>query len=285
MISEETLLRHIPNYVAAGYKEKSLLDKLLPSVSLAEAWAAAYISTDDIISQSRELCEIRDSAVALRTLYIAAPLLDVTMHPNGLAVVNTDSLAPASRERSLEFRKAIESHLLETTDKFLKIIFYPSDHESEDTELGKIHQRWLISYPAISLWLRTVFDSCESLCTSLGIDRSFDTIRYAITSLTPLEHEIGERWISIYLLNILRQKGYPEDHGQQFQQLAMLVRSALAEAYKTKSRTNSETMRAIVQYIRENPAAFPQWFDSKTAELFLDPPRFLNQKKSGGYFF
>lgn len=285
MISEETLLQHIPNYVAAGYKERSLLDKLLTSISLAEVWVDTYISPDDIISESPELCEIRDSAVALRTLYSAAPLLDVTMHPNGLAVVNTDSLAPASRERSLEFRKALESHLIETIDKFLKIIFYPSEHSPGDADLGKIRLRWLISYPAISVWLHTVFDSCESICTSLGIDRSFGAIRLAINGLTPIEHEIGERWISIYLLNILRQKGYPEDHEQQFQQLAMLVRSALAQAYKDKSGPNPETMRAIVQYIRENPDSFPQWFVSKTAELFLDPPRFQNQKKAGGFFF
>lgn len=285
MINDETLLRHIPNYVAAGYKEKPLLDKIRPSVALAETWADTYLSPAELISGSQLLSAARDSAVALRALYGAAPLLDVTMHPNGLAVVNTDSLAPASRERSQEFRKALESHLIETVDKFLRIIFYPDEHAAAKPGLIGIHEKWIASYPAYSLWTRTIFDSCGSLCASLGIDRSFDAIRYAITGLTPLEHEIGERWISIYLLNILRQKGYPEDHEQQFQQLAMLVRSALAQAYKDKSGPNQETMRAIVQYIRENPDAFPQWFDSKTAQLFIDPPRFQNQKKAGGYFF
>lgn len=47
---------------------------------------------------------------------------------------------------------------------------------------------------------------------------------------------------------------------------------------------NEQRMADIVNYIRQCPAAFPEWHNSSPAELFT-PPTFENKKNASGYFF
>ena len=84
---------------------------------------------------------MHDGITASRALFLAAPLLDVTMHPNGLAV-NTDSMALASAERSKEFRNALDRQTILSADNLVNTITAYELLPYEENPFNEIRKEW-----------------------------------------------------------------------------------------------------------------------------------------------
>ncbi len=280
-MTNETLLRHLPNYIASGFKESTLISKILPSAESAESWAEMHVSPRSVIEKFpgnygnsedygiRDLKFIYDDIVAVRALWLATPMLDVTMHPNGLAVVNTDSLAPASAERAKAFREALEFQLLNKIDTFLSVAFRLQD--------------WVTSYPAESIWNTTLFTGCQDIIAYMGTNRTFLDVLESIRNIHTIEEQIAERWISPELMSTLRKNKYL-DTPRLFRNIIHPLKYCIAHAIRSDRDPDYNVLRMIVERIRTHPEEFPEWHSSETARLF-SPPVFRNKKKSGGYFF
>lgn len=284
MITNETLLRHIPNYIAAGYNETSLLDKIQPSVEIAGLWADANICPREIVADNQKLSAMLDDVIALRALCLAAPMLDVTMHPNGLAIVNTESLAPASAERSKEFISALNKHLLGFIDAFIDEITEYNRMPDKPKQYEEMFGKWSESRSAKKIWLATIFQNCSQIVSYTGIMETWPHVINSIMIIRIQESLLAEKWISPELMVVLRKKTYPEEHWIVYAELLSVLRRELGKTLSGTSPIDRFAMRSAVELIRKNPDAFPQWHKSATARLF-DPPVFRNKKKSGGYFF
>lgn len=285
-MTNETLLKFIPNYIAPGYNEKYLLDKIQPLVDIAESWADIYVCPSKIVKDSQLLSEMHDNCVALRAIRLAAPLLNVTMHPNGLAVVSTDALTPASAERSLEFSKALERQLLFAADKFVDEITGYSLTPSEQSNHKSEYTIWINSVPAQTVWLATVFQSSHQMIAYCGFDESWNSFINAIYRIRQYQEHFAEHWLSPELMNVLSLKKYPGDLAlwPVFSNVLNLVRSAAAATLNKENSKADEMLRQAVNIIRKNPDTFPEWHNSSTARLF-NPEHFKNNKKAGGFFF
>lgn len=274
-MTDETLKKFLPNYIAPGVGEDNLIDKIYPFVEAAESWADNYVADARFIGDSQGLQKLRDNIVAARALYLASPALDVTMHPNGLAVVNTDSLAPASAERSKEFRKAIDRQTLGHIDRFLEYVYN-----------GELAVKFLATTPGRYIWGATVFRNCSEIVSYTGIEPAWNILIEFIRIISALEHTLAEKFISDALLHRLRLWKLSDlPQPSVFTALCSDLKRVLGEAVASNRKPNFDDMRLIVDRIRKNPDLFPDWHRSDTARLYLDPPAFQNKKKSGGYFF
>ena len=284
MITNETLLRHIPNYIAPGFNETTLLEKLQPFVEAAEHWADTDICPREIVADNQKLSALLDDVIAIRTLCFSAPMLDVTMHPNGLAVVNTESLAPASAERSKAFIVSMHGHLLDYIDVFIDEITEYAREPGQPEQYTEIRAKWSGSVPARNIWLATIFQNCNQIVRHTGINKTLPDVMNSLQVIKYHESLMAERWISPELMEVLRRKQFPEEYWIEYSHLLFILRRDLEMFISCKKPIAHLEMRQAVQLIRSNPHAFPQWHKSATARLF-DPPVFRNKKKSGGYFF
>lgn len=292
MLTNEIILSFIPNYIASGFNERSMLDRLAPYVSGAEAWTGQYVA-DESVLDSIDNPELRNKVLSnlqatatIRLLLDAAPMLDVTLHPNGLAVVNTDSLAPASTARVQEFKTALERQLI----RFASLVI--SDLAANEA--------WRDSFPGRNYWTCHMFTTPESIVTSGIAERRWDDIMQSISAIVCAELLIAENYISRELMLLLDQWEFEEIDRKKY--LESLKKSLLPLVAGTAKWIRKEGIEvelpaacrppalietrlfALVEHIKKNPLYFPEWHRSKTANLFY-PPKFVNKKSSGGYFF
>lgn len=273
------LLSVIPNYIASGYKEKPLLDKIQPQAQAAEDWTEQHISPFDIFNpeEDAEILNRLAQIAATKAILDTAPLLDVTMHPNGLAVVNTDSLAPASADRSREFRLALDSQLAGLIDSTIPRL--------------RLSAAWAESEPAVQIWDSTIFPDIATMrqyCTLEAGATPYFQFRAAAEAA---QDHIAERYISRKLMDRLRAYPYNDTPGVSTLKILAPVRHAVGQAAQRLKDGHPPITPGIesqlirtVNMIRDNPDQYPEWHQSPTARLFT-PPVFRNTKESGGYFF
>lgn len=97
-LTPDSITKFIPNLLTEVEGERSLFDKLVPYIDSAKReLEVRYLGVDDILSESHN--EFALKILVAKALADAAPALDLVVTPTGMAVINTESLAPASKER------------------------------------------------------------------------------------------------------------------------------------------------------------------------------------------
>lgn len=275
-MDNDTVRKFLPNYIQPGLGEESLIDKISPFIDAAETWVNCYVATQQFADGFEHLKELRDNIVAARALFLAAPALDVTMHPNGLAVVNTDALAPASAERSREFRKALDRQILENIDRFMEAV-------TIDESIWSVY---FVTCPPTVIWRASIFYDCDDLIAFTGIDRSADEFINTLHRVSAVEDSIAEKYISYPLLWEFRNNKGPQADPKPeiYFNIVSTLKSVIAGMAMNYEIYPYPKLQRIVNKIRKYPDLFPEWHNSDTAKLF-DPPLFRNDKHSGGYFF
>lgn len=263
------LMRFIPNYIAPGYDEKPLIEKIEPFVADAESFVDRFVISRDLIQKFPNLQRLAEPIVALHALSHAAPALNVTMHPNGLAVVNTDSLAPASAERSKAFIDSLNKLMIQKIDDTVRQLI----------QIEEFRQ----SKPARRFWLATVFDSAAELIEYCKIPYCWDSFISAFHKIRQIEISLAYDYISLELMRLLQRKSFDARRIDLLEQIAANVKYVVAECLNSEI-INQSMILLSVNLIKNNIDMFPEWEYSETAKLF-SPPKFRNKKNSGGYFF
>lgn len=97
-LTSDTIGKYIPNVMTEVAGEKPLADKLAPYVESAKLWLESeYLGTDDFLSDAHNDFALK--IIVAKAFADAVPSLDLIVTPTGMAVINTDNLAPASKER------------------------------------------------------------------------------------------------------------------------------------------------------------------------------------------
>ncbi|MBD5386651.1 hypothetical protein HDR70_02030 [bacterium] len=281
-------MKIIPNTICEGIGETPLEVRIEPWMQEARQWFCREISPEELLSE--QMLPSADTIIQCRALWNAAPALDVTMHPNGLAVVNTDSLVPASAERSAEFRKSIMKLMMDTITNLLP-------------QLHKI-PGWSKSNPSIKIWRATVYRTPQDICTTALLPYEWDSIHTAVATIRSIEdHKAATVW-SPEMLAVIRNFDYGNDDLMRTQvilQLRNCIRTAVSSIIPATQLGKVQTANsafliqhldnkiahAIEQYInicRDNPDICHAWHHSKTASLY-NPTPFRNKKDSSAYFF
>lgn len=97
-LTSESLRLYIPNVLTEVEGETPLAQKLAPFIDSAKSWLETeYLGTDDFLAGDDETFALK--ILVAKAVADAVPSLDLVVTPTGMAVVNTDTLAPASKDR------------------------------------------------------------------------------------------------------------------------------------------------------------------------------------------
>ncbi len=219
-------------------------------------------------SMSEVLRNAASVYVANEAFRMAVPSLDLVLTPNGFGIVNNQNVVPASKERIERLMFSL-AQLRDKAASTMLIALADIDGYAE-TPQGK----WF----SASLFL-PLADHLSGLADPEK--PMWDEFLRVRNLAEPLENEAADEFISPELMARLRVA--PFEKGSVYAPLASRVRRIIARAIPG-APLNKRALTDLVNFIRENPDKYPEWKNSKTAELF-SPPIFENDKKSSGYWF
>lgn len=97
-LTNDAIRRCLPNVLTEVEGETPLAEKLAPFISSAKVWLETeYLGPEDFLSAPHN--NFAMSILVVKAVADALPSLDLVVTPTGMAVVSTDTMAPASKER------------------------------------------------------------------------------------------------------------------------------------------------------------------------------------------
>ena len=283
LIPDNTTLRSfIPNSFSSLPNEPTLFDKLVPFIRSAETWFLRNIIPENVIvsvidralSQDDPLYFLPRRIVALKAWLLAIPSVDVVIGNNGIGVVETNSLKPAS--------KAKIDRLLSSVADELDIVL-----EALLPMLPEI-PGWLDS-PQADTFRKTLFPTFRIL-RQRGVSNDLWNNWVAISpKIHDIENEIGESWISVPVLERLRRANLDPDLRRDplLSLLISKVKAAVRIMLDNPQAATCPPLRQLEEanaIVRGNTDRFPEWCMSPTARFFKTPA-FRNSPDSSAYFF
>ena len=274
--SDNNLRELIPNVLNTVEGEPSLLDRLTPYLQSAEEWVSLHFTGQRVLeeytaaAESNAIRRLLQRIIAKHAFMEAVPSLDLILTPNGFGIVSNQNVAPASKERVERLIASLEAERDAALDMLLHKL--------------KADSLWLQSEQ--SRYFRATLFPFLGLCGRLAI-RQHVWLEY---------QQLHERLIKIEA--VLAATYFSEEQMQAFRE-AVLNSSLISQGIVTlvidKLRSlelmlvsdmqlHPQSFFDLVNIIRENPTAFPEWHASDTAQLY-SPAIFKNKKGSGGYWF
>lgn len=273
--TDEQLRSHLPNVIASVKSETPFIERLALFLDLAEDWV---VNTFTSVSTFNTICGYTDSnnikilcsrLVVADALRRAIPSLDIVLTPNGFAVVNTSNLAPASKPRVDRLVGSMLSHRDDCIAALLPELVGAS--------------KWLTSSQA-DFFGATLFPDLDIVDAVGGATGSkWEKYLELRPQVIDLEASLAEEWFSPELMSVLRDRNLRQTLPDTDKRFVAEIQAQIV-GYLTNGSFSTRRLADIVNFIRRNPAAFPEWHNSATAQLF-SPPIFKNKKTSAGYFF
>lgn len=267
--SEADIRAFIPNVFKAAVGELDIYTKITGQILEAEKFVidkVVSISDFETVSeQSPELAAHLRGLVVCHAVHLALPALDMVITPNGTAVVSTQTLAPASKDRVAALIKS----MIRMRDSFMT---------SALMLLGK-HEAWRKSPQGLK-WHRTLFhdlDFTRRFCDGAAVYAKFMELEPLIAEK---EMFMAMNFFSPELMNALRMEPEGEDNRGR---LIRLIKNIIFTLISGESVSQQRFMD-VVQFIRANPDSFPEWHRSPVSKLFQSTG-FVNTASSGGYWF
>ena len=269
IITEENLRSLIPHVLPSVEGEPSLEDTLAPYITTTEEWAHENFAPADL-QLSEAATDIFEKIVVYHAFLSAIPSLDLILTPNGFGIVNTPTIAPASRERIERLQHSIEDLRDTSIEQFLH-------------RLAPI-EAWQQSVPG-KYFASTLFPNFH-LCRRLNInDQLWQRFQSLHARLIKIESVLAETYFSHEQMDIFRHHTLTA-----FRSATALEEQVIKtlQSYELQLLTdipvNNQCYYDLVTIIRDHPDIFPAWHSSKVAELYT-PQVYINQKASGGFWF
>lgn len=271
---QATLAPYIPNMIVNVKGETALFDKIAVHLQAAEDWVIRTFTSQKPFTAI--VGYVADNPIRILTarlivaeaLRLAVPSLDLVFTPNGFAVTQTSNLTPASKQRVDRLIGSLSTLRDECIAQLLPLL------------------------PGVSQWLNsdraeyfgaTLFPTLDIVEQVPGNTTKWERWLELRPKVIDLEASLAEEWFSPELMSVLRDRnlrGTLPDTDKRF----VAEIQAQIVGYLSTGSFSTRRLADIVNFIRRNPAAFPEWHNSATAELF-NPPVFKNKKNASGYFF
>lgn len=263
-LSNDLIKKIIPNVMLEVDDETPFADKLAPWILSAKDWIESeYLGSDNFLCESDNNRAVH--IVLLKAFADAIPSLDLVVTPTGFGVVNTETIAPASKER---IERLIVS-LRNGADGELEILLefchqYP---EWRASERGKYFCATFLS--AIRDWRRMAFNSYDAMRTeAMHVEAIMEEQYFGHDLMTRLRDEFNSRKPFVW------------------HELADPVRSAVIDVVYRGDKPLLQTIWQKCSPIIENLPRFPEYYEIWKAEMgerFTQQP-FKNDIK-GSYYF
>ena len=274
---QATLAPYIPNMIVNVKGETALFDKIAVHLQAAEDWVIRTFTSQKPFTAI--VGYVADNPIRILTarlivaeaLRLAVPSLDLVFTPNGFAVTQTSNLTPASKQRVDRLIGSLNTLRDECIAQLLPLL------------------------PGVSQWLNsdraayfgaTLFPTLE-IVNQCPVSNSQSPKWERWLELRPkvidLEASLAEEWFSPELMSVLRDRNLRNTLPDTDKRFVAEIQAQII-AYLNGGSFSTRRLGDIVNFIRRNPAAFPEWHNSATAELF-SPPVFKNKKNASGYFF
>ena len=271
---QDTLAAHIPNMIVNVKGETALFDKIAVHLQATEDWVIRTFTAQKpftaIVGYTADnpIRTLTARLIVAETLRLAVPALDLVFTPNGFAVTQTSNLTPASKQRVDRLIGSLSTLRDECIAQLLPLL------------------------PGVSQWLNsdraeyfgaTLFPTLDIVEQVPGNTPKWERWIELRPKVIDLEASLAEEWLSPELMSVLRDRnlrGTLPDTDKRF----VAEIQAQIISYLVNGSFSTRRLADIVNFIRKNPAAFPEWHNSGTAELF-SPPVFKNKKNASGYFF
>lgn len=280
-----TLRKFLPNTFTPAIGEQPLFEKIEPFIISAEKWFESNFMPAEIIEQHIDLATTQEEKfyflprriVALKAWLHAIPAIDIVVTANGIGVIETNTLKPASKFKIERLAEAVSAELDQCLDQLIKAL--PELHEWPDSPQGQYFASTL--FPDFGI-LRT---------QGIRLDL-WEEYTSLIPKITDIESEFADLWISHEIMARLRRAIITRTTNRHEAFVASKIKAAVRcrlsslhpplDANIKKSETrNLEEANA---YIRQHDREFPEWRHSSTHKFF-STPNFKNKPGSTAYFF
>ena len=264
-ISPESLRRYIPNILAEAEGETPLFDKLEPFLQSARMWLEAeYLGEDDFLSDSHTQLALK--IIVRKAFADAIPALDIVITPAGMAVISTDNMAPASKERVERLLASLDHYITANLDLLLDICrTYPQWRQSER---GRYFGASFINSPRI--------------IRAGNLDLTFEEARRRALIV---ESDLAERFLGRKTLDRIRSDF--NDNSTTAAPVADMIAAAILKLISPDNFVIDQNRlwhaaRPIINELRYYPEYHKLW----AAEMDEDfrPEAFVNDIKGGFYF-
>ena len=254
-----TLMAYIPNVVTAVEGEKDLYTKIVPHLTVAEAWFFRNVASEGAVTTDAAMLFAR-SIVACEAFKNAVPSLNVILTQNGFGIVSNQTTAPASKERTESLIEALT--------------------EQRDTA---IEQLVFLLHGQHTRFFGTVFQVYEAQRMQGEIKHLFDKFIEQRSAIIRLQTALCKEVLSAEVLQQMVNNTYTDEASRSvaISYLFTLVPEIIVR--QLKGEDCMDDIRRVVDYLRNNPTAFPNWATSQAAKNWGDYT-FKNDKNSGGYW-
>lgn len=188
-INDKFIKECIPNILLEVEGETLLSEKLAPWIESAKDWLESqYLGTDDYLSEDDNYRALL--IIVWKAFSDALPSLDIVITPTGFGVVNTESIAPASKERI----ERLQDSLNHKIDGELQILveFIHRYPEWRESERGKYFCATFLSH--IRDWRRMAFDSYDEMRTeAMHVEALMEEQCFGHDLMTRLRDEFNSR--------------------------------------------------------------------------------------------
>lgn len=268
-LTADTIGRYIPNLLTEVEGETPLAEKLAPFISSAKIRLERdFLGPDDFLSDAHN--ELALKILVAQAFADAVPSLDLVVTPNGMAVINTDNLAPASKERVERLIASLRDYVRVNLDLLVEICrTYPQWRRSER---GQYY---------CSTFLSSLSDSWDIPSMK---DAHYDHVRLCCIVI---ENELADRYLGREFIKKLRDeynsgvipKSHPLIAAIRAADLAML--GAVGGALFDQNRL-WRAARPVLNELNNWPEYKAAW-EAEMEDKFK-VPAFVNNIK-GGYYF
>ena len=272
ILDNEMLMRYVPHSIKPVSGETALFDKITVHLESAESWVEQNFTGSELLN---DIDALNPALVdALRLLVVAdaldraVPSLDLVLTPNGFGVVNTNTVAAASKQRV----DRLIGSLRELRDGAIEQALSLLPGEEDWVETPQAHYFATTLFPNIDL--------CTLCSHNSGRWEKYVELR---SRAVGIELTLAEDYFSPELMSELRLLNLLGTMSSEQRRVVQAIRSQVVEVLQGNP-INGNRMRDIVNFIRYRPGVFRLWHTSATAKLF-SPPKFENKKDSKGYWF
>ena len=185
-LTNKNIRQYIPNVLTEVAGETPLAEKLAPFIDSARIWLETeYLGPDDFLSEAHNDYALR--ILVAKAMADAVPSLDLVVTPTGMAVVNTDSMAPASKERVERLINSLREQVRKSIPTLLDFCRY---YEAwQQSERGQYFISTFLNYPPECYGIREL----ENL--------SYEDLR--LRAMT-VERELADRYLGRQFMDKLR---------------------------------------------------------------------------------
>jgi len=259
IVDNEMLMRYVPHSIKPVAGENPLFDKIEVHLANAEHWVEQNFTGEDLLDNldalSTKLVDTLRLLVVAEALNRAVPSLDLVLTPNGFGVVNTNTVAAASKQRV----DRLIGSLRELRDSAIESALSLLPGEEDWVETPQAHYFATTLFPNIDL--------CTLCSHNSGRWEKYVELR---SRAVGIELTLAEDYFSPELMSELRLLNLIGSLSSEQRRVVQAIRSQVVEVLQGNP-INGNRMRDVVNFIRYRPGAFRLWHTSATAKLFSPP--------------